>query len=474
VVTVDSDLVAGRYLLVREVGRGGMGAVYLAHDQLLGRDVALKRIGQFQGQHNQARVEREAQLAARLSHPNVVTVFDLAEDGETRWLVMEYVEGTTLSRLAAARGGLPADEAAAILRQAAEALRVAHDAGIVHRDVKPSNLIVTADGRTKLADFGIARGAADDTLTATGILTGSPAYLAPEVASGGLATPASDIWSLGGTLFQAMTGRPPYDLGENVVAGLVKIVHDDPPRLPVASGPLATVLAATMVKEPERRWTAAQVCAFLDTSELEETRAMAPLPSTQQVASPPPPLAGPLGPPPGSAPARPARPARAPRRRTGVLWPVAGVVLLVVLVAGAWLVSRTGDDGSPGAGGSPATPASTGSATSPATATTSTATALGMSAFITDYLATVTDDPQQAWTMLTPAFQQASGGFQAYRSFWAPVSSAKATKVSADPDAMTVTYRVTYDAPKGYPKHDDVTLRLTYASGSYRIDGEPK
>ncbi|MFI2707640.1 serine/threonine-protein kinase, partial [Nocardioides sp. CER28] len=281
-MTVDSEAVAGRYKLIHEVGRGGMGSVWLAHDELLGRDVALKRLGQFQGPQNQARAQREAQLAARLSHPHVVTVFDLAEDGETRWLVMEYVEGTTLSKLAADRGGLPPAEAAAIVRQAAEALSVAHEAGIVHRDVKPSNLIVGFDGTTKLTDFGIARGAADDTLTASGVLTGSPAYIAPEVASGGLATPASDVWSLGGSLYQALTGRPPYDLGDNVVAGLVRIVHDEPPRLPPGSGPLATVLAATMVKEPERRWTAAQVCAFLDANPgpatREQTRLLPPVP----------------------------------------------------------------------------------------------------------------------------------------------------------------------------------------------------
>jgi hypothetical protein len=505
-VTVESGPIAGRYRLIREVGRGGMGAVFLAHDDLLGREVAIKRLGHLSGSQShvpqsQARAHREAQLAARLSHPNVVTVFDLAEDGETRWLVMEYVEGTTLARLAADRHGLPRAEAASIIRQAAEALHVAHQAGIVHRDVKPSNLIVAPDGTTKLTDFGIARGTADETLTATGILTGSPAYLAPEVASGQPATPASDLWSLGATLYQAVTGRPPYDLGENVVAGLVRIVHDDPPRLPPDSGPLGTVLAATMVKDPARRWTAAQVCAFLDTSATavpEETRVI-----TAPIPAPPP-----AGPPPAAPPAAPAAPPvvsaalppertqalrpvtpRRPARRQALLWPLAGVLLLA-LAAGAWLLGRSGDPSAgPGAGATapsarPTTPTPTTSAPPNGP------TAQGMEQFVRSYLATVTRDPHEAFAMLTPSFQAASGGYDGYRSFWSTIASATPSDVRADPAEMTVSYHVEYvgSASNGKGRKegrgakggkdalapDDVVLRLVYDAGHYLIDGEPK
>ena len=474
-MTVDSELVAGRYQLIREVGRGGMGSVWLAHDEVLGRDVALKRLGQFQGQQNQARAQREAQLAARLSHPNVVTVFDLAEEGETRWLVMEYVEGTTLSRLAADRGGLPAEEATAIVRQAAEALRVAHEAGIVHRDVKPSNLIVAPDGTTKLTDFGIARGAADDTLTSTGILTGSPAYIAPEVATGAMATTASDVWSLGGSLFQAVTGRPPYDLGENVLAGLLRVVHDDPPRLPPDVGPLATVLAATMVKEPEQRWTAAQVCTFLDTvtasasDRPDETRRLPPLPP------PPPPAA--IAPPPPVQAVPPAAATRE-RRRPALLWPIAvAAALVLVLVLGAWLLGRSGaGDPDDQAADPPATsPSSAAPSTSRPPASSASAAAPsadGMEAFIRDYLGTVTQDSRAAYAMLTPSFQRASGGFADYRSFWAPVRSATPSEIRADPDALTVSYRVAYDGPSTYPSQDQVQLQLVYQDGQYLISGE--
>lgn len=454
-MTVDSDPVAGRYQLVREVGRGGMGSVWLAHDEVLGRDVALKRLGQVQGAQNQARAQREAQLAARLSHRNVVTVYDLAEDGDTRWLVMEYVEGHTLSQLAAERGGLAPAQAATIVRQAAEALRVAHEAGIVHRDVKPSNLMVGADGTTRLTDFGIARGATDDTLTATGVLTGSPAYIAPEVATGGLATSASDLWSLGGTVYHALTGRPPYDLGDNVLSGLVRIVHGEPPRLPPDSGPLATVLAGTMVKDPEQRWTAAQVCAFLDGApapvRTEPTRVLAP------------PAA------PGGAATR-----AAGRRRRFPVWPVAAALLVVVLVLGAWLVGRSGS-GSPDAGADPGrSPAAPSTSAEPSPPAPTGATAEGMAGFITEYLDTVTSSPQQAFDMLTPAFQQASGGYGQYRSWWAPIRGASVSDVQADPEAMTVSYHVVYDGPSSRPSSDDVRLRLVYESGRYLIDGEPK
>ena len=178
--------IAGRYTLEREVGRGGMGAVWLGTDRVLGRQVALKRLGRPPGAGTTdfERAEREARLAARLNHPHVVAVFDLIEEGEEHWLVMEYVEGRTLSELVREDGALTPDEAAPLLRQAADALAAAHESGIVHRDVKPSNILVTAEGQVKLSDFGIARAEADASLTQTGLVTGSPAYLAPEVASG--------------------------------------------------------------------------------------------------------------------------------------------------------------------------------------------------------------------------------------------------------------------------------------------------
>ncbi len=265
-------MIAGRYTLEREVGRGGTGAVHLGRDEVLGRQVALKRIGMVPGDESPdlVRAEREARLAAKLNHPHVVAVYDLVVEDDHQWLVMEYVEGETLAQRIRRRGRLETQEAASLLWQTADALTEAHAHDIVHRDVKPSNILVTGADQAKLTDFGIARALADSSLTQTGLVTGSPAYLAPEVASGSTATAASDVWSLGATLFHALAGHAPYDVGGNLIGGLYKIVNEEPPRLPDA-GPMAEVLEHTMVRDPDRRWTMAQVRDHLDALRRGET-----------------------------------------------------------------------------------------------------------------------------------------------------------------------------------------------------------
>ena len=253
-------MIAGRYRLEKEIGRGGAGVVHLAYDELLDRRVAVKRIGLLPGTTDDdvVRAQREARLAAGTNHPNVVSIFDLVKDEDCFWLVMEHVDGRTLSELIAAEGPLPERRAAAILAQAADALVQAGTAGVVHRDVKPSNIILSGADHAKLGDFGIARAASDTALTQTGLITGSPAYIAPEVASGAPASAASDVWSLGATLFHAVVGTPPYDVGSNVLGGLYRIVNDDPPRLP-AGHATAGLLAVMMVKDPAQRWPADRV-----------------------------------------------------------------------------------------------------------------------------------------------------------------------------------------------------------------------
>ncbi|MBC2934221.1 protein kinase domain-containing protein [Nocardioides sp. zg-1228] len=253
-------MIAGRYRLEREIGRGGAGVVHLAHDELLDRPVAVKRIGLLPGTTDDdvVRAQREARLAAGINHPHVVSIFDLVKDEDCYWLVMEHVDGRTLAELVASEGPLPDRRAAAILAQAADALLEAGSAGIVHRDVKPSNIILTGADRAKLGDFGIARSASDTALTQTGLITGSPAYIAPEVASGQPASEASDVWSLGATLYHAVVGRPPYDVGDNVLGGLYRIVNEDPPRL-TGDHAVAGLLSVMMVKDPAQRWPVARV-----------------------------------------------------------------------------------------------------------------------------------------------------------------------------------------------------------------------
>jgi serine/threonine protein kinase len=458
-------VIAGRYSLDREIGRGGMGAVWLGHDELLGRDVALKRIGMLPGadRTDLARVEREARLTARLSHPNVVAVFDLVTDTETdaHWLVMEYVDGVTLARLVREQGRLSPDEAGPLLRQVADALVAAHAAGIVHRDVKPSNIMVARDGRVKLADFGIARTATDPALTQTGLVTGSPAYLAPEVAAGQRGDESVDVWSLGATAFHVLAGRPPYDLGDNMLGGLYRIVNDEPPA-PEGAGWMAPMVAGSMVKDPGGRWSMTQVRDFLadparplPAAEVAPTEVVAPVP------------------PPGTARSR-----WLPRRVVVALLVGLAAVLAVVLAVVLVLVrpDRTptaAPDPSASPSGTPSA-TSTGPSTGPDAGASDTApqgpTAAGMRSFIRAYVAALSTDPDTAWTMLTPKFQRQSGGLDTYRRFWDGVGNGTILALSADPRTLVVSYRVRFD--NFGTGRRPTTLDLAFDNGRYRIDSE--
>jgi serine/threonine protein kinase len=458
-------VIAGRYSLEQEIGRGGMGAVWLGTDDVLGRPVALKRVGfgPNGASPDLERAEREARLAARLNHPHVVAVYDLVTDAEERWLVMEYVPGVTLAALVRSEGALPADRAAPIIAQAADALAAAHAAGIVHRDVKPSNMLVAADGQVKLSDFGIARANADASLTQTGLVTGSPAYLAPEVASGQQATEASDIWALGATLFHALAGHPPYEVGDNVLGALYRIVHEEPPRLQDA-GWLDPLLRATMATDPARRWTAAQVRDYLGRGPGGELPVPPPaaVPDAQVA---PLPVESPGDPTVTTPPVAPSAPRQA-RRRTAVLPMLVGVVLLALLALIGWQVLR---DDSPGeAGRDRPSPSTSSTADTP----TETVTPDGMRTFVEDYLATVTSDPAATWKQLTPDFQDDSGGFEKYSKFWGAITSAEVVDADADPDTMQVSYSVQYVHRDGRKSSDHVTLVLEGRDGDYLIAGE--
>ena len=473
-------MIAGRYTLESEVGRGGMGVVWRGTDEVLDREVALKRVGMSPGgvSADLARADREARLLASLNHPNVVAVFDLVNDGDEQWLVMEYVENRTLAQLVRERGPLSPDDAARLLEQAASALATAHDAGIVHRDVKPSNILVTPHGQVKLSDFGIARGHTDVTLTQTGLMSGSPAYLSPEVASGNPATPASDVWALGATLYHALTGRPPFEVGDNVMGALYQIVHSDPPR-PENAGWLLPLLEATMTKDPADRWSMAEVRDFLAGGERTRVAPASPAPTT-------------ILPTPSEktsrterttyAPAPPPRedaPTDGRRRRPGWLLPVLLVGALVLLLGlGLWALSP-GDGSRPDTAAEETESASpsetedgdTGSA-EPSPTETPEASAEEMEAFVGDYLSTVTSDPRTTWGWLTPEFQQASGSYGSYRGFWSTIESAELLEVEADPEAMTVSYTVEYTTSDGEVETDDVTLELVLEGDQYLIASE--
>ncbi|HEX2264607.1 MAG TPA: serine/threonine-protein kinase [Pseudonocardiaceae bacterium] len=259
-------LVAGRYRLSAVLGRGTMGTVWSAHDEVLGRPVAVKEvllppgIPEAEADAVRERTMREARTIAALSHPNVVTLYDVAREGAAPFVVMELVASRSLAELLLA-GPLPPRQVIAVGAAVAAALQAAHAAGITHRDVKPGNVLVAHDGRIKLTDFGIARNPADQTLTATGLMLGSPAYIAPEIASGCPVSPAADLWGLGATLFSAVEGRPPYDAG-TAMATVASVVHDEVPRAS-CSGPLAEVISGLMTKDPAHRMPLSQVRQLL-------------------------------------------------------------------------------------------------------------------------------------------------------------------------------------------------------------------
>src|SRR4029453_939757 len=218
---VTHRLVADRYVLMAPLGRGGMGVVWRARDVGLGREVAVKE-GVFppamaaEAERHPARVLREARAAARLNHPGVVTLYDVVNDQGGTFIVMELVEAPTLAELVRTGGPLPPERVAELGVQLAGALEAGHGAGIVHRGVKPANVMGPEGGVPKLADFGVASLQGDPQLTATGLVVGSPAYMAPEQARGEGSGPAADLWGLGATLFYAVEGEPPFDRGSSI------------------------------------------------------------------------------------------------------------------------------------------------------------------------------------------------------------------------------------------------------------------
>ncbi|MET0134804.1 MAG: serine/threonine-protein kinase [Kibdelosporangium sp.] len=258
--------VAGRYAIRGELGRGGMGVVWRADDQVIGRQVALKELPAPPGlSANKSalyleRVLREARTAGRLNDPAVVTVFDVVNENGVTYIVMELVEAPTLADLIEERG-LAAERVAAIGVQVLGALEAAHAAGIVHRDVKPSNIMVLPNDRVKLADFGIARAMDDPSLTMTGGIMGSPGYMAPELFSGSPPAPPSDLWALGATLFHAVEGRAPFTR-ETTAATMHAIMYDDP-RLTTSQGPLGQAIMGLLAQPSDTRLTAAQARELL-------------------------------------------------------------------------------------------------------------------------------------------------------------------------------------------------------------------
>ena len=252
-----------RYEVGAPLGKGGMAHVYRGTDRVLDRTVAIKVLAGKYAEDDRfvARFRREAQAAAGLSHPNIVGVYDTGGEDGKHYIVMEFVEGETLANVLRREGRLDPDRAAAIAVEVATALHAAHDRGLVHRDVKPGNVMIDRDGRVKVVDFGIARAAADDTLTQTGLVLGTASYLSPEQAQGVPVDARSDVYSLGCVLFEMLTGRPPFE-GDTPVSIAYKHVNEAPPhpRELVPSLPPHLDEAATraLEKDPDARFPTAE------------------------------------------------------------------------------------------------------------------------------------------------------------------------------------------------------------------------
>jgi WD40 repeat protein len=316
------ELVANRYRLHESLGVGGMGQVWRARDETLARDVAVKQIIlppeliERERDSVKARTLREARAAARLSHPAIVTVHEVVRQDERPWIVMELVRGRTLAQIVKVDGPLPPRRVAEIGGQILAGLRAAHAAGVVHRDVKPANVILDGE-RTVLTDFGIAALDGGTVLTQTGAMLGTPSFMAPEQARGRYATPASDLWSLGATMYAAVEGQPPFD-GETVATILVSMLTADPPP-PRRAGPLIPVIAGLLAKEPDMRLSADDLAGHLARiagGDREIVR---------------------IGPPRPPAPVPPPRRPRRARALTAVL----AVAILLTGAAAVWLPRRS-------------------------------------------------------------------------------------------------------------------------------------
>jgi serine/threonine protein kinase len=359
-------VIAGRYRLLSPLGEGGMGTVWRARDEVLQREVAVKEVRAPAGlpahevERMYARLEREAWAAARISNRNVVTVYDVATEDGRPWIVMELVRGIALSDLLDAEGPLPPQRAAHIGAEVLSALRAAHEAGVLHRDVKPGNVLMANDGRVVLTDFGIAMVEGSSALTMTGEVIGSPEFLAPERALGRTPGPESDLWSLGVLLYAAVEGNSPFR--QNTPLSTLRAIVDEPLRLPHHAGPLEPVIEGLLLKDPAERLSAEQAEHELRVVAAGGTlpaRVLGPaspdllnaeaLTAFTQPPPGPPPSPHQFGPPPDTLPATTTRQEPDRNRRAAAVL-IAGLVVLALALAGLTyaLMNRDGGNGGQG------------------------------------------------------------------------------------------------------------------------------
>ncbi len=469
-MSTHSRLVAGRFRLIRRLGAGAMASVFLAEDVELGRRVAIKRLHPDSGAEVAPRFRREMRVAASLSHPNVVKVFDAIEHEGAVLLVMEYVDGPSLARRMG-DGPLPPDAALAILRPLAGAVDHLHAQGVIHRDVKPANVMLDHEDRVKLTDLGIASAAQATGITTTGTILGTPAYMAPEMFDGDRATDAADVYSVAAIAFEMLTGRRAREGGTPAVVAL-RAATEPPPDVrdvwPEAAA-LAAAIAHGMARDPAERPASATALVDEIAAALEEDE-RAPVADAEVVppATAEPPRASPRRPPSPRAqsphgrsarlaPTRPepvpAPPPRRERRSPAVLVAAAAAALAIAAIA-AVLLTGGGSDPERGASSTPRSTTTGGrTATTPSTRTSTAGTAAAapaptsptaaVQAFYGRAAAHRYDD---AWALAAPGLRQQLGGFAAFRRQFSTVRSivfSRASEVRRTDSGATVALATT-------------------------------
>ncbi|PKW12790.1 serine/threonine-protein kinase [Saccharopolyspora spinosa] len=482
-MSAEGRLIAGRYRLQQQIGSGAMGVVWQAVDERLHRTVAVKQLLLQPGytpeetEEARQRAMREGRIAARLQHQNAIVVFDVAEDEGQPVLVMEYLPSQSLSSVIEEQGVLPPLQVARIGVQVSGALAAAHMAGIVHRDLKPGNILLGDNDIAKITDFGISRAIGDVAVTKSGILAGTPAYLAPEVALGRDPAPASDVFSLGSTLYAAIEGGPPFGVDENAISLLHRVARGqiEPPQ---QAGPMTPALMQLLRPDPVDRPTMAQARELLQA--VLDGR---PIPNTspnggwqRPQAAPPrtPPAGNRMGPPPAANPptmiggAVPAQQV-APRRnyRQIALWLLAIVVAVLVGVLAANAFGDGTPQGQPDPSAPPQTPPGTSASSTTATTTTATTTSEAATTsssppstsvmrqpsadeivdVVRKYYSLVPGKLDQAWNLLGPNLQ--SQGKDRYEGFWKTIEN---VKIIGEPVQSGANVFVTLQFTKGHSK----------------------
>ena len=528
-MTGPGGLIGGRYRLERRLAAGGMGSVWLGQDERLHRPVAIKQLHVQPGLSPEAaelaaqRAMREARITARLHHPNAVPVWDVVDDNGLPCLIMQYLPSTSLSELLREKGALVPSVVARIGAEVASALAAAHELGIVHRDVKPGNVLIAEDGSAKVTDFGVSHAIGDVSLTSTGLVTGTPAFLAPEVARGAETAFSADVYGLGATLYDALEGQPPFGHDDNPMAMLHKVASGQviPPR---QSGPLAPLVMRMLATDPRARPPMIDVARTLNAlaADIDATTPLtqrfvpapaptAPLSATRRIGPPAGQLAGPPLTPTSRMPAVPtngrppgARPGGQPPAKSSRTGVVAALVVLVVVAAaviGFLLVRKHNQNNASPAGSNPpvtsvSTPAgtpsppprpSTGQNTSPASTPTSSQPSSASSQpsdssppagptndelarAIVDYYALLPSNTDEAWDRLTKNYQHTTAkNRKSFQDFWDSVDSVDVSNAAgSSPDGASAT--ITYHYGDGSTVVEQTDYTLVEDNGELKID----